>query len=139
MKKYILLGLLILLYSCSDNSVDTSASLITKDGVFNSLNYNGFSTYYDKYTPNDSLVNEISLKFDESKIKFLIFISPSCYSCGKMDTKVPYMLKVLFASKISESNYEIYDTPSINSDHPYTNMISLKELPSAYLMNDLMI
>ncbi len=134
-KIMLMMSVLFLINSCSDEDIQTSVVHKTVDEIINDWRYYGFGIYFDKYNPSENYLDSIDKHFDPEIYKFILYTSPSCFSCGQMDSLLPQTSKILKASKLPDTTYILFDTPGISSSHPYDSTIFLKKLPSAYLLN----
>jgi hypothetical protein len=122
--------------SCTEDTPELLTVQRTIDQVKNDWRYYGFSYYFDEYQPNQEILDSIKDRFDPSVHKFLLFTSPSCYSCGQMDTLLPYTAKIIKTAQFSDDDYHLFDTPNIAASHPFDTLIILKSLPSVFTLNE---
>ena len=126
---------IIILISCVETPDDNAQKMKLED-IRNSPSYFGFNNIYNDYIPIDTIIHDIKKNFDISKHKILIFTSPSCYTCNRIDSLFPYFAKVLVSSEIPETNFEIYSMPSTKAEHPYKSTISISFLPTFVVMKE---
>ncbi len=136
MKKLFILPLVLLfLIACSSEN-EYKTEKLTLSQLKSLPYYQSFNVFWDKYLPLEDIVDSIKTNFETSKYKLVLFISPSCYSCGQADSISPYILKAINQTEISESAYEIYSMPNYKSSHPYDEIIHLSNLPTFWLLKN---
>lgn len=131
-----LIPFILIVKSCTnEENIQTSTVPKTIDEIVNDWRYYGFKIFYNAYYPSENYLDSMNKYFNPTIHKFILFTSPSCFSCGQMDSLLPQTAKIISLSEIPDSSYVLFDTPNINSSHPYDGIIFLKDLPSVYLLN----
>jgi thioredoxin-related protein len=127
--------LTLILISCSENSTNVSAEKMTVPELAITPGYTWFSYEYDNYKPDETVITDVKSKYSESEHTFLIFAKPSC-SCPGKHKQTPEFFKSLAEANISESKCEIYSLSSINTNHPYKDIITINELPTIIVLKN---
>ncbi len=125
----------ILLYSCGVEQEDDDATQVDVEDLLQDYNYYGFKFYYEEYEPSQIYMDSIKISFKPDKHKYILFTSPSCFSCGQTDSLIPYASKVIKLIGLNDSCHYLFNTPKVNSAHPFDTIINLERLPSAYVRN----
>ncbi len=125
-----------MLYSCNETtSPIQDAVKMSKAEIEASIGYEWFAPEWEIYKPDTAIVSQIKAVFDSTNENFYIFLSPSCGCKGVAKTSAE-LVKVLETSNISENSFEMYSMSSIDSKHPYTDIIKLNTIPSAYYIKN---
>ncbi len=132
----ILLSLIFI--SCQDLFPDPEVPVqdavkLTKSELKNTTGYEWFNGYWTLYKPDATIADEISLTFDTTIHKIIIFIEPQC-SCKELVRTPADLVKVLDIANISEEYYEIYSMGSVKSKHPFEDKLTIKSLPQVHLL-----
>lgn len=131
---FLIFTLSVLITSCTDDTIDPEAKIITVDQLRQQPGYNWLDIAIDDYTPQDSIINEVKKLYKNENQKFLIFVKPSC-NCQGTQKLFPNFIKTLKTAGIPDSNYKILAMSSYKDKHPYQSVITLNSLPTIVLMN----
>jgi hypothetical protein len=137
MYKYILILSALLVFSACQDNTPAPADQMTKQKLLTTPlpGYQWFYQTYTDYMPNDSIINLLKTKFDETKDTIIIFSKPAC-SCGDLEAEsFAQLVKVFDLVGIPESNYKIYSMSSVKSSHPYSKRFVLNQLPAYIVTN----
>ena len=128
--------ILISFSSCSEtNSTKDEAVLMSLNVLRNTPGYDWFQPNFNDYKPDTTLTNQIKNQYKPSVYSFLTFVNQSC-SCSGTQILFPRLMKILVESGVSESNIIIYSMSNVKTPNPYTNKISLNQLPSLFSVKD---
>ena len=127
------LFLLLFLFSCSVEPEISDAGEVSIEEIIESYNYYGFKVYYNEYEPHQEYADSIKMLFKPETHKYILYTSPSCFSCGQTDSLLPYACKVIRNIGLNDSCFYLFDTPKVSSGHPFDTIINLERLPSAYV------
>lgn len=131
-KVYFLIAISFLLVSCSTQESEYNSEKITLDQIRNDWRFYGFDIYYSNYKVDTLLLNEFKSTYNPVNFKFLFFTSPACYTCGKLDSIIPFALKIIKSAGFNDSCFEIYNTPIKTAHQPYETILKLNDVPSAF-------
>lgn len=124
-----------IIISCNNSTApEPEAVLMSKDELSKTVGYTWFKDLWNYYTPNDSLTSLISLAFDSSNHKFIIFLEPDC-TCKELVREPAYAVKIIDEALISSKYYEIYAAGSVKAKHPYQNIFKINRLPFVALID----
>ncbi len=131
----ILVSFIFLFAACNDDTADLATVQRTIDEINVDWRYYGFSFYFEEYKPDIDLLDSIKENFDPSIHKLLLYTSPSCFSCGQMDSLLPFVAKIIKSAQLSDTSYFLFDTPNIQASHPFDTLIILKSIPSVFTLS----
>lgn len=131
-KVYFLLVISIILFSCSTQESEYNSEKMTLDQIRTDWRFYGFDIYYQNYKVDSLLLNEFKNSYNPANFKFLFFTSPACYTCGKLDSIIPFALKIIKSAGFYDSCFEIYNTPIKTAHHPYETILKLNDVPAAF-------
>jgi len=136
MKKILLIILLfgVILSSCQESELKDEAYLIERSELETQAGFDWFRYNYDEYEVNQLAIDNIKSEFNNS-YKFLVFVKPTC-NCKGTQIDFPSLIKTFELAGIPVDNYEIWATAKEDYKHPYTDKISLNDLPSCYILKD---
>ncbi|MDX9790427.1 MAG: hypothetical protein WC313_08715 [Candidatus Kapaibacterium sp.] len=129
----IILAAMIFISACSENSTNITAEKVTVDQLATIPGYTWFNHEIDKYEPLPSVIQEIKETYNPSLHKFVVFMKPSC-SCPGKHLQSPGFMKVLQESDIDLNLVEFFTMSNLTNNHPYSEMIILKELPTIIVL-----
>jgi|DewCreStandDraft_4_1066084.scaffolds.fasta_scaffold00565_17 hypothetical protein len=128
----LLLLVALILVSCSTQESEYNTERMTLEQIRTDWRFYGFDIYYQQYRIDSALLSEFKTSFNPNNFKFLFFTSPACYTCGKLDSLIPFALRIIKEAGFSDSCFEIYHTPALNAHHPYETKLKLTAIPSAF-------
>jgi hypothetical protein len=127
-----------LFFSCEDNTTDPADFEATELTVADLRSNPGFSDFlitYNDYTPDNTLVQQISENFDEGSETIAIFVKPSC-SCTNTQETLPHFIKALDEAGVGSENIKVFSMREENNLHPYSESLSIRKLPEFHVIRD---
>ena len=131
------LATILALAGCTPTEVPvTSAEMLTMDELTKSPGYTWFVAEMSTYTPDATVVSEISTTMTSVPgRKVCVFVKPTC-SCRGTQRLFPQVMKTLVAANIDMSRVEIWSMRSATDTHPYQPTISITDLPAIFVLED---
>lgn len=123
----------LLLFSCSETANQYETKRLTLSELRTAAGFSWFPVEYDAYSPDENIVNQIEQIYNASQHRFFIFTNPSC-ACIGTQKYFPSVIKTLIEAGVSENNFEIYSTPTLNTTQPYDKWFKLNGLPATFTM-----
>lgn len=130
----IIFAVLLLMSSCTENPIKVETQKLTLEDIKTSPSYSGFNFYFEGFHSKQTAISQISSSFNNGTHRFVFFLSPSCFSCGRIDSLSPRLVKILTDALIPTTSYEIYSMQNYKSEHPYIDKINLKILPEMWIL-----
>jgi hypothetical protein len=123
----------LLAISCSDNNTNVTAEKMSMNQLSETPGFSWVYVEMERYTPNDSVIQEIMKAYDPAVHSFILFAKPSC-SCPGKQLHTPYFFKTLEAANIPVDKCEIFTMSSLTNNQPYSEIITLTDLPTIVVM-----
>lgn len=134
----LILAITFVLVACNsniNNPDDKPAILVSLTEIENEPGYIWFPLEYQSYKPDSVRVDSIKKAYNLTTDSVLIFVNPSC-SCSGTVKQFPDIMKILLKAGFPESQCKIYSMLSYRAPHPYTSMLTLHQLPAAFLLRN---
>ncbi len=137
MKLTVLFLVCAMLFSaCSESTApDDTAEKISIQGLSNTLGYEWFPAEMAAYQPDAAKVSQIQTAFNPATDVIYFYVNPSC-GCKGTQKLFPHTMRVLTDAAIQEQRIEIYSMRSSTDKHPYMSQLSVKRLPTVFIMRD---
>jgi len=138
MYKYIIFFALIitlLLGSCETNTTEPNAIQMTVEQLTETPGYTWMNELLATYQPDSTVEKNISTLLDTNRDKFIIFARAAC-SCPTEKKEFAQLIKILRDLNFPTKLYEIYAMSSKTNPNPYSNIITLKEIPAVIYMRN---
>lgn len=126
------------LYLISCDSPTDSSIFKTNEVGFNEINQTpGFVWFiprYNIYQSDTVIINKIKALI-KPEHNFYFFAQPTC-ECENHQDIFPYSVKVLHSIGLNDEKCKFVVLKDINADHPYSNIVKLKDLPEIFLVKN---
>ncbi len=132
----IFLSLIFALSSC--DSPTNTAIFKTNEVDFNDINqtpgFVWFTPRYNEYVCDSNIILQIKSAI-KPEHNFYFYAMPSC-DCENYQDIFPYSIKILHKAGISKEQFKMIVLKDKNADHPYKNIVHLKDLPEIFLIKN---
>jgi len=125
----------LLFTACSESPVNNEASKTTIANLNQDAGFAWFESNASKYEPKTPYLNMIQSEFVPGMHKINIFVKPSC-TCEGNHNYFPMLVKILREAGISEDNYDLYVMTRPSDKHPFSEILTLKDLPEFVIFKD---
>jgi hypothetical protein len=134
-KYLILVSIMVLISSCSDDSGPRNAVFTQLNDLVSSPGFEWFQPEFEAYVPDTSVISQIKTALKTSNKSFVLFVNPSC-ACVGTQKQFPAAVKVLKEAGINEPNFKIFTFTTVEDLHPYLNQFKVRVLPCLFTMQD---
>lgn len=137
MKKYLILAVLIsfVFVGCNESTTNVDADLTDYETIILQPGFQWIPFRKEQYEPNPNVIDSIKKYYNPNIYSFYIFAKPSC-TCEGEHNQLAYLFDIFDESEIEYSNALIYAMNSINNNHPYSDYLTINELPAFYVLKD---
>ncbi len=137
MKLTVLFFVCAMLFSaCSESTApDDNADKISVQGLSSTLGYEWFPAEMAAYKPDTAKVRQIQEAFNPATDVVYLYVNPSC-GCKGTQKLFPHTMRILNDATILEPRVEIYSMRSATDKHPYMDRLSVKRLPTIFVVRN---
>ncbi|MGB9701156.1 MAG: hypothetical protein ACPL1A_00350 [Candidatus Kapaibacteriota bacterium] len=138
MNKYIIIITFIItltLWSCNTTTTEPDAIQMSVEQLAETPGYTWMYELLTTYQPDSIVEKNIGALLDTNRDKFIIFARAAC-SCPTEKKEFAQLIKILRDLHYPTKFYEVYAMSSKTNPNPYSNIITLKDIPAVIYMRN---